>query len=215
MNFDKQRPEGLIGVRTLNGTDIIAIKFRYRKNLPGGCIIHHPFLCANGAIDPHELCPVRTLWANIRTDVGPYQPIFTHLNGRNSNPAPQRVLFPIDAPESARFSIHCFRRGAAQELANRRSALRMMAGSGVWNSKAPRGYVDLTHAESATIADIRLDPSLSSDSDEDLPTDAPAIRNRILIFSPNRVVSRAKSFADLEESDPISDTSSDDRPIFP
>ena len=199
LEFTKQKPKALIGVREMRGAQLLVIKFRFRKNLPGGCILRRPCICTPKR--PVQLmCPIHVIWEHIRLAVRPGDPIFPKLSARNFNPTLKRVFSRAKIPDAGRFSSHCFRRGATQAIKNGSSSATVLAGSGAWNSRAVLGYVDLTQDESAEISAALLDPSLSSDSEDDLLSAKQIVRKRIL-----RLPHLSQSLRETPDSDPDED----------
>ena len=180
LSFCRQETKARIGVRISNSVNILVAKFSYRKNIPSGCILRRPCICAPKTSAPHPFCPVHILWHHIRRTTLPGEHLFPELTQRNFNPTLKKTFAKASIPDAERFSSHCFRRGATQALKNCEATPRTLVGSGVWNSKAVLGYVDLTQDESAELSTLLLNPSLSSDSEDDtLPLRA-VIRKRIL-----------------------------------
>ena len=178
--FTKQSTKARIGVRIANNIPILVIKFSFRMNLPRGCTIRRPCICTMRGTRPQPFCPIHAIWEIIRRRVRPGGALVPALSSRNFNPMTKRVFAKAAIPDAERFPPHCFRRGATQALKNSQASARLLAGSGAWNSRAVLGYVDLTQDESAELSAVLLDPSLSSDSEDDLLPSRAAVRKRIL-----------------------------------
>ena len=119
LRFCKQKTKALIGVRLFEGIQLLVIKFSYRKNLPGGCILRRPCICTHQ--NPKQpMCPIHVIWEHIRSAIRPGDPIFPSLSTRNFNPTLKRVFSRAHIPDAFSFSSHCFRRGGHANPEERR-----------------------------------------------------------------------------------------------
>ena len=76
------------------------------------------------------------------------------------------ALTRLKVPDAARYRSYGFRRGTAQELKETGSPWQVVASSGLWNSPAFRGYVDLsTDVESGVRNRFDVDPESASGAD--------------------------------------------------
>ena len=142
--FSPHLEKTLIGIRTTPDGCFLVAKFKWRKNITGGCVPRRPCFCCGDRPDALAFCPVHVLWPAIRERVPPGQPLFTTVNSRNFNRITRAVLTRLRITASKRYSSHGFRRGAAQELKEVGSPWAVVATAGLWRPPAFRGNVDLT-----------------------------------------------------------------------
>ena len=71
LKFSPQGPKSLICHRTYRDTAAMVIKFRFRKNVRGGCILIRPCLCTMVSPPNRTFCPVHGFWATNRGRLTP------------------------------------------------------------------------------------------------------------------------------------------------
>ena len=114
--FPPQAEKALVGIRSVNGTDYLAAKMSYRKNLTCGVILKRPFFCGLGNALARLACPVHSLWPAIKARVPPGERLFVAVNRRNFNRRPKATLAILSVQQADRYISHAFRRGSAQEM---------------------------------------------------------------------------------------------------
>ena len=164
--FSPQKEKALIGIRTTPDGCFLVTKFKWRKNITGGCVLRRPCFCTGGRPAARACCPVHVLWPSIRERVSPGEPLFTAANSRNFNGILRAVLSRLRVLAAPRYSSHGFRLGAAQELKEVGSPWAVVATAGLWRSPAFRGYVDLTaEVEQGVRSLFPVDPDSESDAE--------------------------------------------------
>ena len=83
--FSPQPPKAIIGVGTVNQTPVLIIKFRFRGNIRGGCILAMHCLCAEARRAARRLCPVRGFWGAISDRFNLGDLIFGTLSANSAN----------------------------------------------------------------------------------------------------------------------------------
>ena len=162
--FTPYREKALIGLRTTPQGSFLVTKFKWRKNIAGGCILRMPCFRSGDQASSRSYCPVHVLWPAIRGRVPPGEPLFSAVNRRNFNRILKAALSRPKADSAARYTSHGFRRGAVQELKECGSPWAVLASDGLWRSPAFRGYVDM--AEDVELGVRNLFPvDLDSESD--------------------------------------------------
>ena len=192
LQFKPQGPKAIIGPRTYNDTTALVIKFRFRKNIRGGCILIRPCLCAMVSQANRTFCPVHGFWASIRARLTPGELMFPTMSANMFNQRLKRVMCDLNYVDGHRFSSHAFRRGATQEIFNSGSVLATILKSGMWNAAGYKSYLDL-HADEAINISALLATALDSDSDDpDLPQDQQETRKRTKAMTKARKIMRVK-----------------------
>ena len=192
LEFKPQGPKALIGPRTYNNTTALVIKFRFRKNIRGGCILIRPCLCEMVSQANRTFCPVHGFWATIRARLTPGELMFPGMSANMFNQRLKKVMCDLNYVDGHRFSPHAFRRGATQEIFNSGSVLATILKSGVWNAAGYKSYLDL-HADEAINISALLATALDSDSDDpDLPPDQQTAKKRTKAMTRARKTMRVK-----------------------
>ena len=166
--FVPQEDKALIGIRTFKETEVLVIKFSFRKNIRNGCILMRPCLCGAASETALELCPVHAIWPHIRDRVGAGGPLFPAYTANIFNRKLKQTMTALKYPEGGKFSSHAFRRGATQEIKNSGSTLATIVKSGTWLSACYRNYLDLSADEAINISTLLLE-TLGSDSEDSDP----------------------------------------------
>lgn len=70
--FVPQPDKALMGIRRYKDHEMLILKFVFRKNIRGGCVLFRPCLCSERDHRARTLCPVHAIWPIIRdrTPVG-------------------------------------------------------------------------------------------------------------------------------------------------
>ena len=143
------------------------VKFSFRKNVPGGCVLRMPCFCNLGKARASSMCPVHIIRAAIRRRVPPAQLLFRSVNRGNFNRALNAAMAKLLAPEAHRFGPHGFRRGTAQDLMESGSPWAVVAAAGIWNSQDFWGYLDMSRdAEEGAMRLFDFDVDSDSDADQ-------------------------------------------------
>ena len=166
-DFVPQDPKAIIGTDMLNQTPVLVIKFRYRKNIRGGCILIRPCLCAETHATARALCPVHSFWEHIRNNFRPGDLVFPGLSANSVNRQIKAIMSLLGYLRAHKYSSHAFRKGATQEILASGSTFATILGSGTWTSGGFRNYLDLQCDEAANISALLLETANSDSEDED------------------------------------------------
>ena len=162
LKFSPQCPKALIGPRTYRDTTALVTKFRYRKNVRGGCILIRPCLCTMVSPPNRTFCPVHGFWATKRGRLTPGGLLFPNTSADNFNQRLKRVARDLNCEDG---SSHASRRDATQEIINSGSTFPTISESGIWNSGGYKCYLDL-HADEAINISALLSSALGPYSDD-------------------------------------------------
>ena len=184
LSFEPQGPKALIGLQWMKETPVLAIKFRFRKNIRGGCILIRPCLCRIEDGNVRALCPIHGFWNAFQAVAPAYGPILPTLSANSVNRQLKAIMTALGYLRPHKYSSHAFRRGATQEIFASGSTLATIAKSGGWSAGGFRGYLDLQADEAANISALLLSAATSDseDSDADLPAARQSIRNKLPTF---------------------------------
>ena len=192
LRFIHQGPKAIIGPRTYNNTTALVIKFRFRKNIRGGCILIRPCLCTMASPVNRTFCPVHGFWASIRALLTPGDLLFPKMPANMFNQRLKRVMRDLNYVDGHRYSSHAFRRGATQEIFNSGYTFATILKSGMWNAAGYKSYLDL-HADEAVNISSLLATALNSDSDDpDLPPDRQNNKKRTKAMTKARKITHIK-----------------------
>lgn len=75
-DFSPHDTKILAGIRAIQGSGMLLIKFSRRKNIKRGCIPRRPFLCDEPSTLARIFCPAHKLWPLIRARCRPRDRIF-------------------------------------------------------------------------------------------------------------------------------------------
>ena len=91
MKFTPHAPKATIGPRTYHDNTALVVKFRFRKNVRGGCILIRPCLCAMESPPSRTFCPVRGFWATNRSLLTPGGPsVSKHFRQQQLQPTTKK-----------------------------------------------------------------------------------------------------------------------------
>ena len=90
--------------------------------------------------------PIRVFWEGVLTAAQPGDVLFPSLIRSNINRILKATLRRAGVSGGGRYSAHCFRRGAADELLRPGPSLATITKAGGWTSGGYKVYLDL-HAE--------------------------------------------------------------------
>ena len=167
--FPPHEHKVLVGVRRINGPDLLLAKFAWRKNMKRGCILRRPCLCSDITPMSRALCPVRQIWPRIssRTRAGDLISLSFSAGRFGSKLKP--TLLEVGFRYGGRFPPHCFRRGATQEIKTSCSGDTQIKGAGCWRGMGFRAYADTQMTDALKISRL-VDTAALSDSEDDPDT---------------------------------------------
>ena len=173
----------MIGLASIRGEERLALKLPSRKCTAAASVLMRPCLCASGGLFPSSLCPVHILWGCILRTTSPWDLLFPALTNANINRILKAAFTRAGAVGGQRFSAHCFRRGAANELLRSGPSLAAIMKAGGWTSGGYRVYLDLHAEEERHIRTISQRPSNTDDegggSDEGEPSSSSLARREL------------------------------------
>ena len=177
--------KAVLGLVTIKGEERLVLKLSSRKCTAQTSVLMRPCFCDGGGLFPRSLCPIHALWASVLRSTAPGDLLFPSLAKANINRILKAVLTKAGVVDGSRFSAHCFRRGAANELLRSGSSLATIMKAGGWTSGGYKVYLDLHAEEERQIHTIfqRSSPaSGSSSSDEDYEPSTSSLAKRELPF---------------------------------
>ena len=171
--FVPQTDKVLIGIRTYEATDLLVVKFAYRKNIRGGCVLFRPCICAEPDCRARTLCPLHAIWPRIRDRTLAGGLLFPMFSPCSLNRTFKVVMTKMGYRDGPKFSSHAFRRGATQEIKDSGSTLSVIIKSGTWTHAGYKSYLDLQADYAINISRFLIE-SLGSDSEEEDACGPPA-----------------------------------------
>ena len=179
--FVPQPDKALMGIRQHSDREMLVLKFSFRKNIRGGCVLFRPCLCSEKDQRARTLCPVHAIWPliRLRTDAG--EKIFPTFSPCGVNRTFKKVMTKMGYPDGPKYSSHAFRRGATQEIKDSGSTLALIITSGTWTHAGYKAYLDLQADFAINISRFVLDAlgSGSEDDDADHPKNEKRVRKRM------------------------------------
>ena len=175
--FVPQTDKALAGIRRHSDRDVLVLKFSFRKNIRGGCVLLRPCLCDEIHDRARTLCPVHSIWPLIRARVNAGDLLFPSFSPCNLNRTFKMVMTKLGYPDGPKYSSHAFRRGATQEIKDCGSTLALIIKSGTWTHSGYKAYLGLQADFAINISRLVLD-ALGSGSEDDDP-DHPANEKRM------------------------------------
>ena len=103
-----------------------------------------PRFCKQSAREAHQLCPAHFFWPLITRRIRSGNKLSPIYYDAKVNQTLKAVLGKLQVVSTERYSSHCFRRGAANELKTKGSQRSTVISMGEWRSLAFLGYVDIT-----------------------------------------------------------------------
>ena len=98
-----QVPKALIGHRTYRNTTALVIKFRFRKNVGGSCILIRPCLFAMVSPPNRTFCPIHGFWATNRGRLTPGSLLFPNTSTNNFDQRLKRVTRDLNYEDGHRY----------------------------------------------------------------------------------------------------------------
>ena len=179
--FVPQPDKALMGIRRHSGRDVLVVKFPFRENIRGGCVLLRPCLCEETNDRARTLCPVHSIWPLIRSRVNAGDLLFPAFSPCDVNRTFKLIMTKLGYPDGAKYSPHAFRRGATQEIKDIGSTLALIIKSGTWTHAGYKAYLDLQADFAINISRFVLDAlgSGSEDDDPDHPANEKRMRKRM------------------------------------
>ena len=171
LKFIPQVPKVLIGVQTFEQIEVLVIKFKYRKNIRGGCILLRPCLCNEPKMAARALCPVHFWWKKICESTRVGDPLFPKTYANSVNQQIKAVMDKLGYEQGRKYSSHAFRRGATEEIKDSGSTFATIIKSGTWTAAGFKSYLDLQRDEALNISRLLLENADSNSEDDDPPPD--------------------------------------------
>ena len=141
-DFAHQSEKILVGVRTCNNIPTLVVKFPFRKNLPGGCILRRFCTCEDKSESTRRVCHPRLIWPIIAARTEPGELRFPKYTQNNFNRRLKFILTKIKFIDDRKFTSKAFRRGPTQEIVQTGNNLETAKGSGGWHGAGFLSYVD-------------------------------------------------------------------------
>ena len=172
LKFEPQEQKVLMGIQRMDDTEVLVAKFRFRKNMRGGCILIRPCLCAETHDKARAICPIHTFWPLVAKNCGAHELLFPKLYANSVNQQLKAVMTKLNYDRGHKYSSHAFRRGATEEIKNSGSTFATIITSGGWTAAGYKSYLDLQADEAINISKLLLETTNSDSNDTD-PTDLP------------------------------------------
>ena len=106
----------LAGIRTFDGSPLLIVKFPRRKNIPNGCILRRPCLCQEAPTLARIVFPVHQIWHRLCDGAEIHGRLFPFLTACKFDKELRQGMLTAGYSDGGKYSAHCFRRGATQEL---------------------------------------------------------------------------------------------------
>ena len=120
----------------------VLIRLKTRKNRPAGDTIQRYCCCSASkgvmAHIPAKYCPVHVLWPLIISRARPGDAVFPRNVAQCTFRWLRIALEARSIPNTPKYSLHGFRRGAAQALIENGAGLATLLRAGSWRSSASR-----------------------------------------------------------------------------
>ena len=192
--FSPQKFKAIAGVRAIAGTPLLLAKFSWRENIRSGCIPRRPCLCDEKEELSQMIRPIHMIWPRIIAGLPTHGLLFPSLTRSNFNRLLKRHMSAAGFPDADRYSSHCFRRGATQELQLAGSSDDRIKSAGCWAAMGFRSYIDTQMTDALKITRLIVSSLTNSDSEDDgeLPLRTSrmgALRKKLLNF-PGRELHR-------------------------
>ena len=175
-DFPPKKFKEVVGVRAIDGAPPLLAKFPWRGNIRSGFILRRPCLCDEKGELSQTLCPIHMIWPRIIAGQPRHGLLPPPLTRSNFNRPLNRNMIPTGFPGAGRYSPHCFRRVATQEMQSTGSPDRWIKAAGCWAAMRFRSYIDTQLLGELKIARL-LVPSLTNSDGEagggDPPSDFP------------------------------------------
>ena len=175
---------------------MLIAKFSWRKNIKRGCILRRPCLCREPEPPAQVLCPVHRIWPQL-ADMARGGELLSPRLKHSFNRHLRANLALAGISQSDRFSSHCFRRGATQELQIAGNPDETLKRAGCWRGMGFRSYVDTQLTDALKISRLISRPTDSdSEDDPDAPTALAcedALRKRLRPFPGREFTKRGPS----------------------
>ena len=144
------------------------MKFAFRKNIRGGCVLFRPRICFEGDPRGRTLCPLRAIWPLIRDRTPDGERLFPDLSPCSFNRILKAIVTKLGFAGGPKFPLRAFRRGETQEIKDIGPTLSVIIKSGTWAHSGYRAYLDLQADYAINISWLIID-ALGSDSDDPDP----------------------------------------------
>ena len=80
LKFTQQREKFPIGIKQMEDTEVLVAKFKFRKNIRGGCVLIRPCLCAETHTKARAICPIHTFWPLVAKNCATHELLFPKYN---------------------------------------------------------------------------------------------------------------------------------------
>ena len=114
LKFIPHGPKALIGHRTYHNATDLAIKFRYRWDVRGGCVLIRPRLRTMASPPHRTFCPVHGFWSTNRGRPTPGGLLFPNTSASSFNQQLKWVTRDLHYDDGGSYPSHDFRRGGAR-----------------------------------------------------------------------------------------------------
>ena len=159
----------LSGVRNIGGGDMRIAKFAWAENIKRGCILRRPCIWPDAESLAMVLRPVHRIWPQLAAQTRTGELRFPSLR-YSFNRHLRANLALAGIPQAGKYSSHCSRRGAAQELQIAGGPDEALKRAGCWRGMGSRSYIDPQLTYSLKISRLISRPT---DSDSDEAPDSP------------------------------------------
>ena len=169
--YPPQKSKVLIGTRRILGSGLLIAKFAWRENMRRGCILRRPCLCGERLILARTLCPAHQVWPLIKERTSGHGFIFPSFPAAKFNKELKRRMQECQFLPGGKYSSHCFRRGATQELQLAEESTDTINRAGCWSGMGFRAYVGDQMTDALKIS--RLVTRMPNSDSEDEPDNRP------------------------------------------
>ena len=157
----------MAGIRPFSGSSLLIAKFPKRGNLPRGCILRRPCLCGEASLLARAFCPAHQIWPRLRERAEVRGLFHRSLSASKFNMELRRGMLGAGYADGGKYSPHCFRRGATQELQIAESPTDSIKRTGCWTGMGFRSYIDTQLTDALKISRL-MTRIADSDSDADI-----------------------------------------------
>ena len=141
------------------GDDLI-LSLKRRKNMPNGAVLRRRCTCDKSKL----LCPVHVLGVWLAQFAGTADGCapFSKFSAGFANSELKRRVAIAGCQGAQQYTLHAFRRGHAQDIAENGGDLQYILSAGQWSSKAFLDYLNKVKLDSEAVAEAQV---CLSDSD--------------------------------------------------
>ena len=169
----------------MGDTEVMVIKFKFRKNIRGGCVLIRPFLSAETHDKARLICPGHTFWTPVANTCGVNKPLFTTLHANSVNQHIKAAMVKLNYDQGHRYRPMPAA-GDTEEIKHSGSTFAAIIKSGTCTASGCKIYLDVQADEAINISKLLLDTSNpdSDDADPDSPPVEQKLRRKVTKIPP-------------------------------